>query len=70
MIYGSVEEMLLDYWDGKDLRSWNGPFPFDSIILHAQNHKGTQLPFPFIGQERSFCTQYHKPRRVAYRTGL
>jgi hypothetical protein len=40
-IGGSVEEMLLNYWDGKDFKELERPFfpLIDSIILHAQNHK-------------------------------
>jgi hypothetical protein len=39
-IGGSVEEMLLNYWDGKILRVRTTFFPLiDSIISHAQNHK-------------------------------
>jgi hypothetical protein len=40
-IGGSVEEMLLNYWNGKDFKELEQPFIplIDSIILHAQNHK-------------------------------
>jgi hypothetical protein len=39
-IGGSVEEMLLNYWDGKDFKVRTTFFPLiDSIISHAQNHK-------------------------------
>lgn len=39
-IGGSVEEMLLNYWNGKDFKELEQPFIplIDSIILHAQNH--------------------------------
>ncbi|TDD99317.1 ion channel [Flavobacterium cellulosilyticum] len=38
---GSVEEILLNYWNGKDFKELEQPFIglIDSIILHAQNHK-------------------------------
>ncbi len=38
---GSVEEMLLNYWNGKDFKELEQPFIslIDSIILHGQNHK-------------------------------
>jgi hypothetical protein len=38
-IGGSVEEMLLNYWDGKDFKELERPFfpLIDSIISHAQN---------------------------------
>ena len=38
---GSVEEMLLNYWNGKDFKELEQPFVslIDSIILHGQNHK-------------------------------
>lgn len=38
---GSVEEILLNYWNGKDFRALEQPFMIliDSVILHAQNHK-------------------------------
>jgi hypothetical protein len=40
-IGSSVEEMLLNYWNGKDFKELEQPFIplIDSIILHAQNHK-------------------------------
>jgi len=38
---GSVDEILLNYWNGKDFKELELPFIslIDSIILHAQNHK-------------------------------
>jgi hypothetical protein len=38
---GSVEEILLNYWNGRDFKDLEQPFIplIDSIILHAQNHK-------------------------------
>ena len=38
---GSVEEILLNHWNGKDFKELEQPFIslIDSIILHAQNHK-------------------------------
>lgn len=38
---GSAEEILLNYWDGKDFKELEQPFIslIDSIILHGQNHK-------------------------------
>jgi hypothetical protein len=51
---GSVEEILLNYWDGKDFKELEQPFIslIDSIILHAQNHKAYSVLFFFIRQTR------------------
>ncbi|WP_366186528.1 potassium channel family protein [Flavobacterium ovatum] len=37
----SVEDILMNYWNGKDFKELEQPFVSltDSIILHAQNHK-------------------------------
>jgi hypothetical protein len=57
-IGGSVEEMLLNYWDGKDFKELERPFPLiDSIISHAQNQGVFCIAFfPFVRQARSICT--------------
>jgi hypothetical protein len=42
---GSVEEILSNYWNGKDFKELEQPFTslIDSIILHAQNHKAYSI---------------------------
>jgi hypothetical protein len=57
-IGGSVEEMLLNYWDGKDFKELERPF-FRLLILsfHAQNQSVFCIAFfPFVRQARSICT--------------
>jgi hypothetical protein len=51
---GSVEEILLNHWNGKDFKELEQPFIslIDSIILHAQNHKAYSVLFFFIPQTR------------------
>jgi hypothetical protein len=57
-IGGSVEEMLLNYWDGKDFKELERPF-FRLLILsflHAQNHKAYSVLHFSTRQARSICT--------------
>jgi hypothetical protein len=53
-IGGSVEEMLLNYWDGKDFKELERPFfpLIDSIISHAQNHKAYSVLHFFHSSDR------------------
>jgi hypothetical protein len=52
-IGGSVEEMLLNYWDGKDKELERPFFPLiDSIISHAQNHKAYSVLHFFHSSDR------------------
>jgi hypothetical protein len=51
-IGGSVEEMLLNYWDGKEgVRTTFFPL-IDSIISHAQNHKAYSVLHFFHSSDR------------------
>jgi hypothetical protein len=54
---GSVEEMLLNYWDGKDFKELERPF-FRLLILSFHTPKITRriVFFPFVRQTRSICT--------------
>ncbi|MEZ7499026.1 potassium channel family protein [Flavobacterium sp. Arc3] len=51
---GSVEEILLNYWNGKDFKELEQPFIslIDSIILHAQNHKAYSVLHFFHSSDR------------------
>jgi hypothetical protein len=51
---GSVEEILLNYWNGKDFKELEQPFLslIDSIILHAQNHKAYSVLHFFHSSDR------------------
>lgn len=50
----SVEEILLNYWNGKDFKELEQPFIslIDSIILHAQNHKAYSVLHFFHSSNR------------------
>lgn len=51
---GSSEEILLNYWNGKDFKELEQPFVslVDSIILHAQNHKAYSVLHFFHSSDR------------------
>jgi hypothetical protein len=51
---GSSEEILLNYWNGKDFKELELPFInlIDSIILHAQNHKAYSVLHFFHSSDR------------------
>jgi len=51
---GSAEEILLNYWNGKDFKELEQPFIslIDSIILHAQNHKAYSVLHFFHSSDR------------------
>lgn len=51
---GSVEEILLNYWNGRDFKELEQPFIslIDSIILHAQNHKAYSVLHFFHSSDR------------------
>jgi hypothetical protein len=51
---GSVEEILLNYWNGKDFKELEQPFIplIDSIILHAQNHKAYSVLHYFHSSDK------------------
>ncbi|UQD55279.1 potassium channel family protein [Flavobacterium sp. K5-23] len=50
----TVEEILLNYWNGKDFKDLEQPFIslVDSIILHAQNHKAYSVLHFFHSSDR------------------
>jgi hypothetical protein len=50
----TVEEILLNYWNGKDFKELEQPFIslIDSIILHAQNHKAYSVLHFFHSSDR------------------
>jgi len=51
---GSVEEILLNFWNGKDFKELELPFThfIDSILLHAQNHKAYSVLHFFHSSDR------------------
>ena len=51
---GSVEEMLLNYWNGKDFKELEQPFIplIDFIITNAQNHKAYSVLHFFHSSDR------------------
>jgi hypothetical protein len=56
-IGGSVEEMLLNYWDGKILGVRTTFFPLiDSIISPKITRRILYCIFPLVRQARSICT--------------
>jgi len=51
---GSVQEILLNYWNGSNFKELEQPFIplIDSIILHAQNHKAYSVLHFFHSSDR------------------